>query len=264
MTIRERLFEILELNSSKVLAQMRDDQQEDYIRKLNSFIANFPDSEEALKSALAENNYLAFSKMLAFVRDLLTGIFADELAEECQKQINALAGVNHEKFQASLTYLLSLMAMLSIDIQVAIYMDENDGNRAPAGYETVISGEQSTGKKTILAVDDNAISLDALTAALGGETYELANFRSGFAALEYLKDQNAELFILDIEMPEIDGFRLAYKIRELGKAAPIIFLTGNATREYILKALNAGAADFIIKPFTQKLILKKVEKFIRY
>lgn len=262
MSIRERLFEIPELNISQILLQMRDNQLYEYTQTLNSFVENFPSLENELKNALERRDYLAYSKTLVDIRDMLSGIFADELAEECKKQINALVAVKYEKVQASMTYLLSLLAMLSIDIQVVLYMDENGEDSGSPGEETEDDGQQGTGRMSILAVDDDAFSLDTLKASLEDSEYRFIGVNSGEAALKYLQNHDPALYILDIEMPEIDGYELARRITQMGKTAPILFLTGNATREYVLKALKAGAADFIVKPVKKKLILDKVEKYI--
>ena len=262
MTIRERLFEITELDVSQILSLMRENQLYEYIQTLISFVEDFPLLETTLKESLEAKDYLSYSKTLVNIRDMLSGIYANELAEECQKQINALVAVKHEKVLASMTYLLSLLAMLSIDIQVVIYMDENEGDIEPPDGGAEEAAGQEAGKLSILAVDDNAFSLDTLKAALEGSEYKFTGVNSGAGALKYLLSHDPNLYILDIEMPGMDGYELAYKIKELGKKAPILFLTGNATREYVLKALKAGGSDFIVKPVTQKLILEKVEKFI--
>jgi len=261
MTIRERLFTITELDVSQILMLMRDSQLFEYMQTLMSFVEEFPALETALKNSLEARDYLSYSKTLVEVRDMLSGIYANELAKECQKQINALVTVKHEKAQASMTYLLSLLAMLSIDIQVVIYMDETEDEADSLAAEDS-GAEQEPGKMSILAVDDNAFSLDTLRTALEGSAYKFTGVTTGEVALKYLQKHDPNLYILDIEMPEMDGYELAYRIRGLGKTAPILFLTGNATREYVLKALKAGGADFIVKPVTKKLILEKVEKFI--
>jgi len=259
MKIRERLFEIAELNISLRLIEMRDAQVDEYVRALNSFVEDFPGRQAELKSALESKDYLAFSKCLVAVRDTLTEIYADDLAEECTKQINGLVAVKHEKIEAYMTYLLSLLSMLSIDIQMAIYKDENDaGGIKPAE----LAEGSETGQKSILAVDDNAFFLDTLKKALEGSEYKFYGIKSGAAALKFLQDHDPDLFILDIEMPEMDGYELAERIEKAGKTAPIIYLTGNATKEYVLKALNSGAADFIVKPVTQKQVLERIGKFI--
>ncbi|MCL2103413.1 MAG: response regulator, partial [Syntrophorhabdaceae bacterium] len=69
-------------------------------------------------------------------------------------------------------------------------------------------------------------------------------------------------FLLDIEMPEMDGYELARRIRESGHAAPIIFLTGNARKDSVARALQAGAADFIVKPVAKAELLERIGKYI--
>ena len=259
MTIRERLFEIPELNIAQILVKMRDDRLAEYIQDLNSFVEYFPQREIELKNALEARDYLAFSKSLVSVRDMLTLICADELAGECAKQINGLVSVKHEKLEAYMTYLLSLLSMLSIDIQMAIYKDENDGSCIQAPE---ITDKPESGKKSVLAVDDNAFFLDTLRTSLKDTEYNFIGANSGVSALKFLQNHSPDLFILDIEMPVMDGYELAGKIREKGERAPILFLTGNATREYVHKALEAGAADFIVKPVTQKQVLERIGKLI--
>ena len=259
MSIRERLFDIAELNISLRLIHMKDNQLEEYIQALNSFVEHFPEREAELKSSLDAKDYLAFSRCLVAIRDMLVAICADELADECLKQINGLVAVKHEKAEAYMTYLLSLLSMLSIDIQMAIYKDENE-EQDDASAEAAVSSD--TEKKSILAVDDNAFFLDTLKKALLDADYRFVGVNSGATALAFLQNHDPDLFILDIEMPEMDGYELSQKIRECGKTAPILFMTGNSTREYVLKALQAGAADFIVKPVSQNQVLERVGKFI--
>lgn len=257
MTVRERLLEISELNIAEILLQMREVQLDEYIESLNSFVENLPEREKELKEAFTEKDYFSFSKYLVDIKDILVDIHADELAEECLKQINSLGNTKHEKIEAFLTYFLSLMAMLSIDIQMAAYKDEQDTEKTAQELQ---NSEHQAGQKSILAVDDNAFFLDTLKQALKDTGHKLSCVLSGAEALKFLQKHIPDLFILDIEMPEMNGYELAYKIRELGKQAPIIFLTGNATPEYVTKALQAGAADFIVKPVTQKYVVERVNR----
>ena len=259
MTIRERLFDISELNIKRILIHMRDNQLEEYLQALNLFVESLPVLEIELKNAFEAKDYLSFSKCLVDIKDILINIYADELAEDCSKQINALTAAKPEKIQAYMTYLLSLLSMLSIDIQMAIYKDENDEDNTRTA-ETM--DESESGKKSILAVDDSAFFLDTLKMSLLDTEYKFVGVSSGAAALKYLQNHSPDLFILDIEMPEMDGYELAQKIREHRMKAPILFLTGNATREYVHKALEAGAADFIVKPVTQRQVIERVGKFI--
>ena len=259
MSIRERLLGISELNIERMFITIRSSQYDDYIRVLNSFVEDYPKCEAELKSALEQKDYLSYSSRLVAIRDMLIEIHASELAVECQKQINGLVSFKHEKIEAHMNYLLSMLTILSIDIQMAVYKDENEEEEAP---QAEITNEPETEQKSILAVDDSTFSLDALKNALKDTEYKLTGVTSGEAALRFLQNHSPDLFILDIEMPGMDGYELAQKIRNCGNKAPVIFLTGNATKEYVLKAFKAGAADFIVKPVIQKQVLDRIGKFI--
>ena len=256
MSVRERLLGIPELNVVQKLIGMSDNQLRDYIQSLSSFVEVFPEQETALRAALEEKDYLAFSKHLVTLKDMLLQIYADGMAEECQKQINGLINLNHERIEAYMTYCLSTAAMLSIDIQMAIY---NEDNAEDARSDEIIA-EPDNGRCGILAVDDNPYFLDILKSTLQDTDYKLTCLTSGEAVLKYLNNRDPDLFILDIDMPDMDGYELAQKIKELGKNAPIIFLTGNAKREYVVKAVEVGAVDFIIKPINKKQVLERINR----
>jgi CheY-like chemotaxis protein len=263
MTIRERLLEIAELNIEHRLIQMNTIELYEYVDALNMFVDNFPAAETDLRSALAENDYPSFSKHLVCIRDMLYDIYANELAEACEKQIKGLVNVKHEKAEAFMIYILTTLSMLSIDIQMAVYKDDtDDAEESEPPEESATEQTADTAVKSILAVDDNTFFLDNLKATLQDTNYKLTCVTSGIAALRYLQNRRPDLFILDIEMPEMDGYELAHKIRAYRKKAPIIFLTGNATKEYVTKAIKAGAVDFIVKPIDKKYVLERIEKHI--
>ena len=287
MTTRERLLAIPELKIEQVLVKMKDNELFAFVTILNLFVEKFPLLEAELKKSLDAQDYPAYSRCLAVVRDMLKQIYAEDMAADCQKQIDGLIGLKHEKVEAHLNYFMSMLAMLSIDIQMAVYKDGGgdgagdgtyddanaQGAEAAAGAKpTGASGKKSfpsvasepgvEGQKGILAVDDNTFFLDTLKRVLHDTDYKLTCVTSGIAALRFLQNHRPDLFILDIEMPEMDGYELARKIRAYGKKAPIIFLTGNAKREYVLKAIEAGASDFIVKPINQKHVLERIAKFI--
>lgn len=261
MTTRERLLDIAELNIEQRFIQMWRGEYEEYIQALNSFIEDFPKREIELKKALEAKDYLSFSKCLVNIKDMLLLIHADGLAEDCMKQINGLVALKHEKVEAYMTYLLSVLTILSIDIQMALFKDGEEGEEEET-FPQVITDESDPMKRSILAVDDNAFLLDTLKKALLDTEYKLIGVSSGKAALKFIQNHSPDLFILDIEMPEMDGYELAQKIREYGIKAPIIFITGNATKDYVLKAIRADAADFIVKPVTKKQVIERINKVI--
>ena len=259
MNIRERLLEIPELKIQKELVQMNPDQLNEYVGVLNAFIENYPAKEKELKEALAAEKYQLFFKHLISIKDMLAFIHADDLAEECDKQSRKLINVKHEKIEAYITYFLSTVSMLSIDIQMAVYLDgEKETNQAAGAGEEL----KSEGKR-ILAVDDNVFFLNILKEALRDTEHNLTCVTSGIAALKYLQNHRPNLYILDIEMPDMDGYELAQKIRSYGKKAPIIFLTGNASKEYVTRAMKSGAVDFITKPINKEYVQQRISKHIQ-
>ena len=267
MTIRERLLDISELNIEQIFMQMWKSDYDEYIQALNAFIEDFPKRERELRNTLEVKDYRSFSRCLVSIKDMLLLIHADELAEECMKQINGLVALKHEKVEAYMTYLLSVLTILSIDIQMALFKDgEEDAEDADDADEEDFSIEimdgQGPRQRSILAVDDNVFLLDALKKTLQDTEYKLTAVNSGKAALKFIQNHSPDLFLLDIEMPEMDGYELAQRIRDFGTEAPIIFITGNATKEYVLKAIKADAADFIVKPVTQKQVLERISRFI--
>ena len=163
-----------------------------------------------------------------------------------------------DKIEAYTTFFLSSASMLSIDIQMTVYKDEK-------GMPSVSSlGKSKDGSATILAVDDVKFFLNRLKTVIQeiDSECELLCESSAKGALRLIKHCQPDLFILDIEMPEMDGYELAQKIREAGQTAPIIFLTGNSAKEYVVKAIEAGAADFILKPITKEIAADKICKYI--
>jgi CheY-like chemotaxis protein len=117
--------------------------------------------------------------------------------------------------------------------------------------------------KKILAVDDMPEILSFVNNALKNH-YQVIAVTSGKAAMEALTMQKPDLFILDIDMPEMDGITLAKKIRASNehKNTPLIFLTGVSTREHITNASVLGCDDFLVKPITHDYLLTTVGKYL--
>ncbi|MCL2223353.1 MAG: response regulator [Defluviitaleaceae bacterium] len=117
--------------------------------------------------------------------------------------------------------------------------------------------------KKILAVDDMPEILSFVNNALKSH-YKVIAVPGGQAALKVMETQKPDLFILDIDMPGMDGFELAVRIRQMQEHAttPIIFLTGNSSREHIANATQVGGNEFIVKPASHEYLLTKVGSFL--
>ncbi|MEW6405177.1 MAG: response regulator [Chloroflexota bacterium] len=117
----------------------------------------------------------------------------------------------------------------------------------------------------ILVVDDNELNLTMVRGALQSEGYELYMARNGFEALQAVKNQPPALAILDVMMPDMDGFTLCQKIRQEPATAsiPIIILTALSQVEDKIKAFDSGADDFMAKPFAPQELRARVKVLLR-
>ncbi len=93
--------------------------------------------------------------------------------------------------------------------------------------------------------------------------FQVINCPDGEVAWEYFQKANPDLCILDINMPYRDGFNVAKKIRQKSDVVPILFLTAKSLEEDKLKGFAVGADDFIVKPFSMKELLSRINVFLR-
>ncbi|MEE9372082.1 MAG: response regulator transcription factor [Saprospiraceae bacterium] len=115
----------------------------------------------------------------------------------------------------------------------------------------------------ILYVEDDP-TLGFVTAdTLSEEGYEVVLEKDGVAAFKRFKKESFDICILDVMMPEMDGFELAEKIRKLNSQVPIIFLTAKSLKEDKLEGLTIGADDYITKPFSIEELILKVQIFLK-
>ncbi|KMY52516.1 XRE family transcriptional regulator [Bacillus sp. FJAT-27231] len=115
--------------------------------------------------------------------------------------------------------------------------------------------------KTVLLVDDEARMLDLLSIYLSSN-YRCIKVNSGAEAISYMKNNAADLILLDIMMPEMDGWSTCSQIRELSDV-PIIMLTARNEKEDIVKGLQIGADDYVTKPFDEAELLARIEALFR-
>jgi CheY-like chemotaxis protein len=150
---------------------------------------------------------------------------------------------------------------LSIDIQLAQHKSREINEKHKVRPTQATRTSQT--KKHILAVDDVPVILNVLKRIIDGEKYKFSGLTSGEAVLRYLDTHTPpDLFVVDIEMPNMNGYELTKSIVAKGYDVPIIFLTSNATRGAVIKALQAGATDFLVKPIDEELILSRLKRYL--
>lgn len=116
----------------------------------------------------------------------------------------------------------------------------------------------------ILIVDDNSKNVQVLAMILSEQNYRIIVANNGIQALKSLEKIIPDLILLDINMPEMDGFETCKRIKESEKLAsiPIIFLTAEVEINRIIQGFALGASDYITKPFNSKELLARVKTHI--
>jgi two-component system response regulator VicR len=130
----------------------------------------------------------------------------------------------------------------------------------------VVDDEGVTGvpsrKASVLVVDDDVNILRMIQRILELEGYQVLKASSGEVALQVFDDENPELVLLDIMMPGTDGYTVCRNIREFSPV-PIIMVTALGSDEEKVKGLDAGADDYITKPFSSKELVARVRAVLR-
>ena len=116
----------------------------------------------------------------------------------------------------------------------------------------------------ILAVDDNHENLKIISSFLKDSGYKIALALDGESALKILEDNNIDLILLDVMMPEMDGFEVCRRVKEnpLTKEIPVIFLTAKNQTEDLVEGFKVGAIDYILKPFRRDELLIRIKNHL--
>ncbi|WP_281300623.1 MULTISPECIES: response regulator transcription factor [unclassified Iodidimonas] len=115
---------------------------------------------------------------------------------------------------------------------------------------------------TIALVDDDRNILTSVTVALEAEGFRVRSYPDGDKALTALSDNPADLAVLDIKMPRMDGMELLRRLREVTDM-PVIFLTSKDDEIDELLGLKMGADDYVGKPFSQRLLIARIHTVLR-
>src|SRR6516164_4633358 len=137
----------------------------------------------------------------------------------------------------------------------------------PCAYRISLPGHYSEGvpmtdRRRILVVDDEPQITRVLRTSLSSQAYDIRVANDGETALEIMKDWTPDLVITDLSMPNMDGLELCRRLR-LGSSLPIIILSVRGEERAKVQALDAGADDYVTKPFGMEELLARVRASLR-
>ena len=115
----------------------------------------------------------------------------------------------------------------------------------------------------VLVVDDEPNIVERLTVSLKFQGFEVETANSGPAAIELAHSWKPDAYILDVMMPEMDGFELLSKLRAEGLDAPVLFLTAKDAVEDRIHGLTIGADDYVTKPFSLEEVITRLRVILR-
>jgi DNA-binding response OmpR family regulator len=118
-------------------------------------------------------------------------------------------------------------------------------------------------RKTLLVIDDDADLRGAVAEQLQAEAFIAVEAATGAEGLRLAKDARPDLILLDIDLPDMDGREVCRRMRQAGVAAPVIMLTAAASDDDTVQGLEAGANDYVIKPYKFALLLARIRAHLR-
>jgi two-component system KDP operon response regulator KdpE len=121
---------------------------------------------------------------------------------------------------------------------------------------------ESAEKKLILVVDDEPRMIRFIRMNLDLEGYRVSEALDGMEALQKVRDELPDLVVLDVMMPQMDGFETLERIREIS-TVPVIMLTVKAEEEDKIRGLELGADDYVVKPFSPPELSSRIRALLR-
>ncbi len=139
----------------------------------------------------------------------------------------------------------------------------SDPNTGVPGHPTRVDAVSDVQKAQILVVDDEQMLLDMVSDALTFAGYDVIVATEGSAALSTAREHRPDLVILDINMPEADGFHVARNLRNAHPELPLLFLTARSDIEDLRTGFEAGGDDYLTKPFRLEELRLRIEALLR-
>jgi two-component system, OmpR family, response regulator len=115
----------------------------------------------------------------------------------------------------------------------------------------------------VLVVDDEAYITDLVATALRYEGFEVTSAANGRDALALVESFRPDLIVLDIMLPDFDGFEMQRRLTDRGRPAPVLFLTARDSTEDKVRGLTVGGDDYVTKPFSLEELIARIRAILR-
>jgi DNA-binding response OmpR family regulator len=126
-----------------------------------------------------------------------------------------------------------------------------------------MTGQVSTNMERLLIIEDELPMRTALADCLEAEGYRVLTAADGAVGLDRAAREKPDLILLDIMLPKLDGFALCAELRKLGQTTPVLMLTAKGQVQDRVRGLDAGADDYLVKPFSTDELLARVRALLR-
>jgi two-component system response regulator FixJ len=121
----------------------------------------------------------------------------------------------------------------------------------------------ASAKPTVYVVDDDAAVLGSLRFLLETDGFAVRTFRNGMALLNAVGAPDADCYVIDYKMPDINGIELARRLRKSDGDTPVILITGYPDENISARAAAAGVKDVILKPLLDENLIKRIRRAIQ-
>jgi len=131
-------------------------------------------------------------------------------------------------------------------------------------YDLAYYRESLSTQRKILIVDDDLDILRLVEIVLKRSGFSVATAKNGYDALTYLQTEMPDLVVLDVAMPGMTGFEVLEKIKSLERTRqiPVMMLTARNNKDEIVRAVQAGAQNYVVKPFDSKELISRIKKLL--
>jgi len=127
----------------------------------------------------------------------------------------------------------------------------------------IMDGHENNLKFNILVIEDDPVITEFLRTGLGYEGYEVATAGDAASGLRALREKPYDLVILDVMLPDIDGFETCRRLRRSGSDVPVLMLTVKKEVSDRVEGLDSGADDYLTKPFSFAELLARIRALLR-